>query len=109
MTRSKSSGVNAGANEGYIAPGTVDPALFSALLYCTGTANLAAGTGRDTCLLLNGANSAAPPAILAATTAAPAAGPTFTAGAHAVLVAGGEDRWTISNTKVILNTQNGIL
>ena len=47
-------GVNAGANEGYIAPGTVDPALFSALLYCTGTANLAAGTGRDTCLLLNG-------------------------------------------------------
>ena len=94
-------GANAGAAQGY----TV--ALASVVTNSLGYCGIVAG---NQCVTMVGPNGANPPAVAAAsTTAAPAAGATFTAEATAVLIGAQPDTWTIDNVKVLNNTVNGIL
>ena len=92
-------GVNAAAVDGYILPPVgVNIALISSLSYCTALpAN---------CTMLVGSDGVAAPAIAVANTTGN--GPIFTAAATAVISGATADIWTMTNLKILNNTQNGI-
>jgi type IV pilus assembly protein PilA len=83
--------------------------LFNTLTYCPATTG-AAALGVTGCGILPGATNAPPPAINAASTVAnPAGASTFIAEATAVVHSQGlADRWTVNESKNMLNPQNGV-
>ena len=103
-------GFTAAGNEAALVDGYTEPANVTASnainssLYCAAPG--AAIVAPVTCGMLNGADSAAPPAP---TTAGALTATAFVATSSAVLVAGTKDEWTIDNTKILTTVINGIL
>ena len=97
----------AGGSVATVANGYTFPAAASAAIATVGYCG-AAGVLANNCSTLVGSKGAAPAAINAtATTTAT----TFIAGANAMIhaaTAATEDRWTISDAKIMLNTNSGI-
>ncbi len=98
-------GTSAGVPQGYQIPTGVNLALISTATYCGAIVPIV-------CSVLVGANGAVVPPVpgtAGGVATLTAAGPAFTAAAISVLVTGAQDIWTMSNLKILNNTQNGIL